>query len=220
MSVLIKIINESVALVETSLGLVAPLLTNNYDKWTQDPTESWDISPSTQCNVTSGDDLVELDCFISKQFYLLNPARVATLTVRGSRTPGAGDTPGSTIAQVRIIKPDTSTVSLYYEYGACGLTYYLNAADIKTSLNQAGTYTLEFEAIVQSGVTYGIDYDTYYPSTVQFNNVVFTVDCELPGQPTGFAGHAENSTQVHVSWTGGVKTDSYAVYYRKREFTG
>ena len=219
MPALLKVISETTTLVETRLGLVASLLTNNYDKWTQDPLASWTLyNANAKCYIVSEDGPAQLTCSISKQFYLPNPAHASALTVQGERNTGAYG--GQARAHIHLIKPDTSVVSLYYGTGSCGWVNYLSAADITSYLNQAGTYTLELVGYVQSGVKHFEGYDVYYPSDVHFGDIVFTVNCNLPGQPTSLAGHAENLTQVHLTWVGGVETTSYAVYYRKREFTG
>jgi len=212
MAALLKVITEGLSIVESILGLLIPFLYDDYDNWTQSPASSWSLITG-RCTLTSGtSDEDEHEAYISKQFTLVHKAHGSALTVRGRRTAYYLAPPGCTEAEVLLVKPDTSVISLYQGEDPCSEQDYLNAADITAHLNQSGRYTLRLRAKVRS---YFVEPSTYYVSTSYFDNLLLIVNEVLPGQPTALSGHAESDSEVHLMWTGGIETDSYVVYYKK-----
>lgn len=212
MATLIEVINETAQLVESPLDFTEPLLTNNYDEWTQDPIGGFDVSPGVEAIASSSpEDSILRTYNISKTFYLDRPARTATLTVQGLRT--IDHSRGYTEALIILTRPDSSVTYLYSASGVTpGLINYLNSTDIAPYLNQAGTYTIRFVAEVSSGFVVP---ETYYISTSEFHDITFAIDQTLPSEVTSLSAHAENTTQVHLLWAAAANSDYYKIYYKK-----
>ena len=108
--------------------------------------------------------------YMEKEFTLARAATDADLTLRSQGFKSSR--PGSKLsAEVKIIKPDTSEVSLWSASGGYAKQYVLSSEDITAHLAAAGTYKIRIDVTVASG------FDVFhYKSWVKFFECDISVD--------------------------------------------
>lgn len=125
-------------------------VTNDYDNWTQAGNLAWTLEEGNSKARNTSIGGVTYTSTIEKTFDLTRNAVEATLTVQGARS--AGVDVGIARAIVKLKDADGAWHVLYDQSGTVGSTTYLSALDIQHLLLKAGTYTLQFTAIVKAGL--------------------------------------------------------------------
>lgn len=150
-------------------------VTNDYDNWTEAGDLAWVLldGNATARNTSSTSTVITYTSTISKTFDLSRNAVEATLNVVGRRRVSPLGENGSSRTIIKLKDVDDVWHVLYDQEGnQGGSTTYLSSLDIASLLTQAGTYTLQFTAVVKSGTQNG----SFRPSWAQFESVSLMAD--------------------------------------------
>lgn len=175
-------------------------LTNNYATWVRQPR--WQLyGGNAQCEMATVTHSLER---IYKTFTLTIAATDSQLTVKGKRI--VGDIGALVVSTIKLIKPDTSEVTLYTGSGEQAWELLLDAEDITAHLNQVGTYTLELWGEVEKDET---------SSQVHYWDVLLAIEEPVPVQVTGLVALPASTQQISCTWNAAAGASSYTIYYKK-----
>jgi len=151
-------------------------VTNDYDNWTQGGDLAWTLlNGNSKAKNTSDLTGTIYTSTIRKSFVLSHAAQQATLLVKGRRYlyPVSNAHPGSATTLVRLRDADSVWHTLYNQGSGNGsLLTFLSDLNIKPYLSKAGTYRLQFTAIVGACEDAG---STWRKGWVQFEDVSLMV---------------------------------------------